>query len=53
MSGRILTSKSVADYNDFDHPEKVQPAAFKDAKLKKGQLTVKLPAKSIVVLEVK
>jgi alpha-N-arabinofuranosidase len=53
VSGRILTSKSVADYNDFDHPEKVQPAAFKDAKLKKGQLTVKLPAKSIVVLEVK
>ena len=51
VSGRILTSKSVADYNDFDHPEKVQPAAFKDAKLKKGQLTVKLPAKSIVVLE--
>ena len=53
VSGRILTSKNVADFNDFDHPERVQPAAFKDAKLKKGQLTVKLPAKSIVVLEVK
>ena len=53
VTGRILTSKNVADYNDFDHPNKVQPAAFKDAKLKKDNLTVKLPAKSIVVLEVK
>ena len=53
VSGRILTSKSVADFNDFDHPDRVQPTAFKDAKLKKDQLTVKLPAKSLVVLEVK
>ena len=53
VSGRILTSKSVADFNDFDHPNRVQPTAFKDAKLKKDQLTVKLPAKSLVVLEVK
>ena len=53
VSGRILTSKSVADFNDFDHPDRVQPTAFKDAKLKKDQLMVKLPAKSLVVLEVK
>ena len=53
MTGRILTSKSVADYNDFDNPNRVKPVAFKDAKLKKDQLTVKLPAKSIVVLEIK
>ncbi len=53
VTGRILTSKNVADYNDFDNPTRVQPAVFKDAKLKKDQLTVKLPAKSIVVLEIK
>ena len=53
VTGRILTSKSVADYNDFDNPNRVKPVAFKDAKLKKDQLTVKLPAKSIVVLEIK
>ena len=52
-SGRILTSKNVADYNDFTNPDKVAPADFRDAKLKKGVLTVKLPAKSIVVLTVK
>ncbi|MBR2150916.1 MAG: alpha-N-arabinofuranosidase [Prevotella sp.] len=50
VSGRILTSGNVADYNDFQHPDKVVPAEFKDAKLKKGVLTVKLPAKSLVVL---
>ena len=53
VTGRILTSKNVADFNDFNNPNRVQPAEFKDAKLKKGNLTVKLPAKSIVVLEVK
>ncbi len=53
VSGRILTSKSVADYNDFEHPDRVKPEPFKDAKIKKGTLTVKVPAKSLVVLEVK
>jgi alpha-N-arabinofuranosidase len=53
VKGRILTAKNVADYNDFQHPAKVAPTDFKDAKLKKGVLTVKLPAKSVVVLSVK
>ena len=50
VKGNILTSKNVADYNDFEHPDRVSPVEFRDAKLKKGVLTVKLPAKSIVVL---
>ena len=53
MAGRILTSKDVTDYNDFENPNKVSPVEFKGAKLKKNVLTVKLPAKSIVVLNVK
>ena len=51
--GRILTSKNVADYNDFQHPNVIAPAEYKDASLKKGVLTVKVPAKSIVVLNIK
>ena len=51
VSGRILTSGNVADYNDFEHPSRVAPKAFTGAKLKKGVLTVKLPAKSLVVLQ--
>ena len=53
VEGRILTSKSVADYNDFDHPDVVAPTPFTGAKLKKSELSVKLPAKSVVVLTVK
>ena len=50
VSGRILTSKNVADYNDFKNPNVVAPKDYKDAKLKKGVLTVNVPAKSIIVL---
>ena len=53
VSGRILTSKKADDYNDFQHPNVVAPKEYKDAKLKKGVLTVKVPAKSIIVLNVK
>ncbi|MBO7140645.1 MAG: alpha-N-arabinofuranosidase, partial [Prevotella sp.] len=53
VSGRILTSKNVADYNDFQHPDIVAPQDYKDAKLNKGVVTVKVPAKSIVVLNIK
>jgi alpha-N-arabinofuranosidase len=53
VSGRILTSKNVADYNDFQHPNVVAPKAYNDAKLNKGVLTVKVPAKSIIVLNIK
>ena len=53
VSGEILTSKNVADFNDFQHPEVVAPKAFKNAKLKKNVVTVEVPAKSIVVLNIK
>jgi alpha-N-arabinofuranosidase len=53
VSGRILTANNVADYNDFQNPNKVQPTEFTGAKLKKGVLTVDIPAKSIVVLILK
>lgn len=50
-AARILVSKDVRDYNDFDHPTTVAPAPFKGAKTTKQGLTVKLPASSIAVLE--
>ncbi len=53
VSGRILTSKSVGDFNDFSNPNKITPQTFKDAKLKGNNLTVKLPPFSVVVLEMK
>ena len=53
VTGRILACKSITDFNDFEHPKTVKPADFKGAKLKKNVLTAEIPAKSIVVLNIK
>ncbi len=53
VTGKILTSKQIDDYNSFDNPNVVKIEAFKGAKITKDGLKINLPAKSIVVLEVK
>ena len=53
FDGEILTSKDIKAYNDFSNPDLVKPVAFKDAKVKKNKVSVKIPAKSIVVLNLK
>jgi len=53
VTGQILTSSDLATHNTFDKPNEITPAIFKDAKVDKNGLTVKLPAKSVVVLELK
>lgn len=52
ITGEILTSKNIQDYNDFEHPEVVKPVAFKSIKAKKNTITAKIPSKSIVVLNI-
>lgn len=51
VTGQILTANHLTDHNSFEKPEVVKPAAFNGAKINKGVLTVNLPAKSIVTLE--
>ena len=53
ITGEILTSKNISDYNDFNNPDVVKPTPFKDVKIKRNTLKVKIPAKSIVVLNIK
>ena len=53
VTGRILTANNIGDYNSFEKPSVVAPKEFTGAKVNKGSLKVTLPAKSIVVLEVK
>lgn len=53
VTGRILNSDKLGDFNTFEQPSKVKPGVFKDATLNAGILKVKLPAHSVVVLEVK
>jgi alpha-N-arabinofuranosidase len=49
--GRILTSEAMDGHNTFDAPDTVHPAPFEDCKLDENVLAMKLPAKSVVVLE--
>jgi alpha-L-arabinofuranosidase len=49
VKGRVLTSAAMDAHNTFEKPEVIKPTAF-SAQAKDGKLTVKLPAKSVVVV---
>lgn len=51
VTGRILTSEAMDGHNTFAAPDSVQPSPFEDCKLVENVIAVKLPAKSVVVLE--
>lgn len=48
----IITGDRVDSHNTFDQPENIRMNDFKNTKCKNGQLTLKLPAKSLVVVEI-
>ena len=50
VTGEILTSSRIDDYNTFDEPNKIATKAFDKARISKGKLMVTIPAKSIVTL---
>ncbi|QGW27557.1 alpha-N-arabinofuranosidase [Phnomibacter ginsenosidimutans] len=52
VSGQILTAASLQTYNDFDAPNRIQPAAFNGARLNGNSLEVTMPPLSVVVLAV-
>jgi len=51
-TGQILTAPQMDAHNTFENPEAVKPAAFSALSLKADSLSVTLPSKSIVVLEI-
>jgi alpha-N-arabinofuranosidase len=51
VTGSVLTAKELSAHNTFDSPGVVQTAPFNGAKLEKDKLTVRLPAASVVMLE--
>jgi alpha-N-arabinofuranosidase len=53
ISGRLLTSGKLQDFNSFVEPDKIEPGTFKGAILKGNSLQVTLPPFSVVVLELK
>ncbi len=50
VTGRILSSKKIQDYNSFDDPNKITPQVFNGTKINDKSLSVTLPATSVVVL---
>ena len=51
--GQIITGKETGTFNTYDNPYQVQLESFKNAKYKNGILTVKVPAKSLITVELK
>lgn len=50
VTGRILTSKKIQDFNSFEHPDMIQPTSFNGAKINNNTLSVQLPPNAVVVL---
>ena len=50
-NGEIITAQKMNDFNDFEKDEKVTLKTFKVNKPKGGKLTVDLPAKSVVLVQ--
>jgi alpha-N-arabinofuranosidase len=53
ITGRVLTAEAMQTHNTFAVPEAVKPALFGGAKRTGDGFTASLPAKSVVVLELK
>ena len=51
VKGQILTAVNITDVNTFDDPQKLQLRNFTGAKKDGDNLTVVIPAKSVVTLE--
>jgi len=52
VSGEVLTSEKINDYNDFGKKDLVKTAKFKNVKIADNKLNVTLPSKSVVILEI-
>jgi len=50
-SGSIITAGKMNDFNDFGKPEEVNLQKFTDCKIAENTLSVNLPAKSVVMVE--
>lgn len=51
-NGQIITADNMDDYNDFGMNEKVNLQDFEVKKPKAGKLTVQLPSKSVVLVQI-
>ena len=53
VAARILTAETMQAHNTFDAPDTVRPIEFRGSRIERGTITVWLPAKSVVALEMR
>lgn len=51
VTGQILTADMMTAHNTFEEPEQIKPAEFQGATIDGDNLSIVLPGKSVVVLE--
>jgi alpha-N-arabinofuranosidase len=51
ITGEVLTAREMNSFNSFESPETVKPAVFSGFTFKDGNLSIVMPSKSVVVLE--
>lgn len=51
--GSIVTGEKINSYNDFGKKEEITLANFSDVKVNGNMVTVKIPSKSVVMIELK
>jgi alpha-L-arabinofuranosidase len=52
VTGRIITAATMDAHNRFEEPDNVTPQPFTGASVVDGAVTVALPAKSVLVLQI-
>ncbi|WP_163538523.1 alpha-N-arabinofuranosidase [Gracilibacillus sp. YIM 98692] len=52
VNGRVLTADEIDAHNTFENPDNIKPVEYQDFQVNDNQLTLQLPAKSVVVLSV-
>ena len=52
VTDQVITADKMNDFNDFGQAEKVSLRKFADFKVQKNEITVTMPSKSIVMLEI-
>jgi alpha-L-arabinofuranosidase len=51
VAGRLLAGPAMDSHNDFEHPDAVKPVPFDGIRLARGVATLRLPARSVAVVE--
>ncbi len=51
ITGEVLTASTMNAMNTFDNPNAIQPAPFSDYRIQDAQMSLSIPPKSVVVLE--